>query len=148
MTMANRGKLPIVVVAVVLVVVLAGGVGVFVMKGRGAKKGGTEQKKETASLALGEFIVNLADQGELRYVKATIVLAVRGEPAQAGHGEEKGPSPAVRDAVIGVLSSKRFAELVQTGGKERLKKDIVIAVNKRLEGGEAVDVYFSDFAMQ
>jgi flagellar FliL protein len=150
MTKGSRGKLPIMIIAVALVVVLLGGVGAFVMKGRGGKgNGAAEEKKPAAPLALGEFVVNLADQGEIRYLKANIVLSVTGEVPQAGgHGEESGPSPAIRDAVIEVLSSKRFAELAQPGGKEKLKKEIVAAVNKRLEGCQAVDVYFSDFAMQ
>ena len=149
MATGNRGKLPIVIIAAVLVVALLGGVGVFMLKGRGQKKGGAEEKKPAASLPLGEFVVNLADPGEVRYLKANIVLAVTGEvPGDGGHGAESGPSPAVRDAVIGVLSSKQFAELTKPGGKEKLKKQIIAAANKRLEGCQAVDVYFSDFAMQ
>ncbi|MCX8053871.1 MAG: flagellar basal body-associated FliL family protein [Armatimonadetes bacterium] len=150
MRMTDRGKLPIMIIAIALIVVLAAGAGVFVLKGKGhGKKGEAKENKPHATMPLGEFVVNLADQGELRYLKANIVLAVEGDvPSSGGHGGESGPSPAVRDAVIEVLSSKRFTELTQPGGKEKLKKEIVTAVNERLEGCKAVDVYFSDFAMQ
>ena len=137
------------IIAAALVVALVAGVGVFMLKGRGHKNGGAEEKKPAASLELGEFVVNLADPGEIRYLKTNVVLAVTGEVAAGGgHGGESGPSPAVRDAVIEVLSSKRFAELAMPRGKKKLKKDIIAAVNKRLEGCQAVDVYFNDFAMQ
>ncbi|MGQ9454272.1 MAG: flagellar basal body-associated FliL family protein [Armatimonadota bacterium] len=142
-------KLVLLLVAVLLVVLLAG-IGVFVLKGRSSKgKNRSQEEKPTATLNLGEFVVNLADKGELRYLKTTIVLAVSGEvPSTGGHGGENGPSPAVRDAVIAVLSSKRFEELNTPEGKAKLKKELISAVNGRLEGCKAVDVYFNDFAMQ
>ena len=145
----ERGKLPIMLIVAALVVALIAGVGVFVLKGKGARRGGAGENQPTATLALGEFVVNLADSGEIRYAKTTIVLAVTGAaPSAGGPGGEGGASPAVRDAVIAVLSSKRFAELVRPGGKEKLKTDIKAAVNKRLEGCQAVEVFFSEFAMQ
>ena len=147
MVRGTSGKIPVKIIAIALVVALVAGIGVFAMKGHGKKTGG-EKNEPTAQLALGEFVVNLADPGDTRYVKANIVLAVTGDAPAKGEGEGSGPSPAVRDAVIEVMSSKRFSDLVKPGGKEKLKADIVAAVNKRLEGCKAVDVYFSEFAMQ
>lgn len=147
---SKRGKKLVLLLIAVLLVVLLAGIGVFVLKGRGGKnKSHSEEEKPTATLNLGEFVVNLADKDELRYLKTTIVLAVSGEvPSAGGHGGESGPSPAVRDAVIAVLSSKRFGELNTPEGKVKLKKELISAVNDRLEGCKAVDVYFNDFAMQ
>ena len=147
MARGTSGNVPVKIIAVALVVVLVAGVGVFAMKGHGKKKGG-EKNEPTEQLALGEFVVNLADPGETRYLKANIVLAVTGDAPAKGEGEGSGPSPAVRDAVIEVMSSKQFAQLMKPGGKKKLKADIMAAVNKRLEGCKAVDVYFSEFAMQ
>jgi flagellar FliL protein len=148
--LANRnGKLLFILLAVLLIALLAG-IGIFVIKGRGHSKKSKPVKSEpTATLPLGEFVVNLADKDELRYLKTTIVLGVTGKvPSAGGHGGESGPSPAVRDAVISVLSSKRFGELNTPEGKEKLKKDLIAAVNSRLHECKAVEVYFSDFAMQ
>jgi len=148
--LANRnGKLLFILLAVLLIALLAG-IGIFVIKGRGHSKKSKPVKSEpTATLPLGEFVVNLADKDELRYLKTTIVLGVTGKvPSAGGHGGEGGPSPAVRDAVISVLSSKRFGELNTPEGKEKLKKDLIAAVNSRLHECKAVEVYFSDFAMQ
>ena len=149
MMQGNRGKTPITIIAVALVVIMLAGAGVFMLKGQGGKKGAAEKAaKPTAEVALGDFVVNLADLGQVRYLKANVVLAVTGEAAGGGHGGEGGPSPAVRDAVIEVLSSKRFAELARPDGRVKLKKDLIAAVNKRLEGCRAVNVYFNEFAMQ
>ncbi len=148
MVFGTAGKLPIRLIALVLMVLLVAGVGVFALNGKGHKKSAAHQeKKPTATMALGEFVVNLADTGEIRYLKTDVVLAIAGEAGGGGHGESA-PDPAVRDAVIGVLSSKRFRELAQPGGKEQLKKDIIKAVSGRIEKAEVLDVYFNDFAMQ
>ncbi|MDH7603116.1 MAG: flagellar basal body-associated FliL family protein [Armatimonadota bacterium] len=146
----NKGKLLFILIAGVLIIALLAGIGVFVLKGKGhSKKGHGKKEEPTQPLALGEFVVNLADRDELRYLKTSIVLAVTGKvPSAGGHGGETGPSPAVRDAVITVLSSKRFADLITPQGKQKLKKELVAAVNERLHECKAVDVYFSDFAMQ
>jgi len=147
MLRSKRGKMVVIVAAAVLIMVLLAGVGVFVLKSKGKSKG-PENNGPPASLPLGEFVVNLADPGAMRYLKTTIVLEVRGTIKSGGEGEGGGADPKVRDAVIEVLSSKRMAELTAPGGKDQLRKDIMTAVNKRLEDAKVVDVYFNEFAMQ
>ncbi len=144
----NRSGKMIVMIAIVLAVLLvAAGVGAFMLKSHGGKAG-KKDKGPVSTLALGEFVVNLADQGEVRYLKTNVVLEVVGAQAAGGHGEEGSSNAKVRDAVIEVMSSKRFAELTKPGGKNALKKDIMKAVGERLEGAEVVGVYFNEFAMQ
>jgi len=147
----NRtGKLAIVIIAVALVV-LVGGVGAFVMTSKnGHSKSKTEITGPTASLDLGEFLVNLADSPQMRYLKANIVLEVQGEvPAAEGKGEGGAATdPKVRDAVIQVLSSKQMSDLAGAEGKEKLKQEIIKAVNARMEKAKVKDVYFNEFAMQ
>lgn len=140
----------IIVIAVSLVVVLAS-VGIVAKTTLGKSKGKEKKHVPTVEMPLGEFVVNLADTGTVRYLKADIVLEVAGEAksgGHGGHGESSGPDAKIRDAVIEVLSSKHFEELVKPDGKEVLKKDIIKSVNKRLNGSEVVEVYFSEFAMQ
>ena len=147
MLRSKRGKMVVIVAAAVLIMALLAGAGVFVLKSKGKSKG-PEDNGPSASLPLGEFVVNLADRGAMRYLKTTIVLEVRGTIKPGGEGEGGGADPKVRDAVIEILSSKRFAELTAPGGKNQLRKDIMGAVNKRLEDAKVVDVYFNEFAMQ
>ena len=148
MLKSRRGNTVAIIVAAVLIVVLLAGVGVFVLKPKGKSKG-AEDKGPTASLLLGEFVVNLADPGSMRYLKTNVVLEVSGTiNSGGGHGGEGGADPKLRDAVIEVLSSKKLADLTAPGGKDQLRKDIMAAVNKRLEDAKVVDVYFNEFAMQ
>ena len=155
---SGKGKM-VIIIALAAVAVLAG-IGVVVLKSNG-KKHAKPEKPPTAEMALGEFIVNLADKNEVRYVKANIVLEVEGElPAAEGEGKGEGGDPRIRDAVIQTMSGKHFNELVDPKGKEELKKEIMEAVNERFkekaessEKGKdkqikAIEVFFSEFAMQ
>jgi flagellar protein FliL len=146
----QRGRLPIRLVIIVALVVLIGGTSAFVLKSRGGhSKAKEEIKGPVVSMQLGEFLVNLADAGQMRYLKANIVIEVQGEvPSSGGEGESGGTDPKIRDAVIQVLSSKRMGDLAGAEGKEKLKKDIMAAISERMEKAKVVEVYFNEFAMQ
>ncbi|MHB0912658.1 MAG: flagellar basal body-associated FliL family protein [Armatimonadota bacterium] len=145
---SRHGKLPIMIIAAVLAVVcLAGGAFIF-MKG---KKGGHKKKEvHLTQWKLEEFVVNLADSDESRYLKACIVLEVESEgKSGGGHGESANPEEAkARDAVISELSKRYLSQLLSEQGKDKLKEDIKTALNSKLEESKVHDVYFTSFAMQ
>lgn len=144
----NSGMAKMILIIGLAAVVLLAGLGIFVLKG---KNGHNPAKPPTSEMALGEFIVNLADANEVRYLKADVVLEVEGSLPAPAEGEGKaGGDARVRDAIIQVMSSKHFAELVKPEGKETLKKDVIAAVNQSMkdEDIKVVDVYFNEFAMQ
>lgn len=150
MEMNKNGKsmIIIIVAAVVLLAGLGGGIAIMKMKGSGKHK---VEKKPVVMVPLGEFVVNLADTTEMRYVKTVIILGVEGEmKAEGGEGEGEGggANAPLRDAVIHALGSKSFSDLAKPNGKEELKKEIIATVNKRIEGAKAVEVFFNEFAMQ
>ena len=153
MIRGKNGKAVIIIVLALTLVVLISGVAVVMFKPFGHAKGKGKEKVDkgpAVMVALGEFVVNLADAGQIRYLKTDVVLELRGvEAAGGGHGEGEDPTkPRIRDAVICVMSSKSFSELIQSGGKKKLKEDIIKAVNEQLEEGEATEVFFNEFAMQ
>jgi len=148
MTKRNSGIAKMILIIGLAAVVLLVGLGIFVVKG---KNGHNPAKPPTSEMALGGFIVNLADANEIRYLKADVVLEVEGNVPAPAEGERKeSGDPRVRDAIIQVMSSKHFAELVRPEGKETLKKDITAAVNQSMKDKDikVVDVYFNEFAMQ
>lgn len=57
--------------------------------------------------------------------------------------------PAIEDAVIGVLSSKTYAEVATAEGREQVKREIKDRV-QRVVGDEqqVTNVYFTDFVVQ
>ena len=130
-----------------------------------------EQVKHGVVVDLGDFVLNLADENQRRYLKTNIALEITQseseaeEPAakkEGGHGgEEAAPTqselekklaeykPAIRDAVITNLSSKTAVELTTAAGKELAKEQIMAAVNGILGGqNEVLRVSFGQFIIQ
>lgn len=125
-------------------------------------------------LDLGDFTMNLSDIEPRRYLKANVAVEitnpepiVKEEPKKesGGHGhggEAPAPDPkaaivaemeqykpAIRDAVITVLTSKTSDELATTAGKELAKQQIAEAVNGIFDGErEVIRVSFGQFIMQ
>ena len=120
-------------------------------------------------LDLGDFTMNLSDIQPRRYLKANVAVEVTNpmpEPAveeksSGGHGaaapdpkkalieEMEQYKPAIRDAVITVLTSKTSDELATTAGKELAKQQIAEAVNGIFDGErEVIRVSFGQFIMQ
>ena len=137
-----------IVIVVLLVVCAVLGVAVFTKKGH-AKKSKVPDGPKTM-VSIGEMVVNLADTDEVRYVKTDIVLEVCGKVEAGGEGEgaDSSAKAPLRDAIISVLSSKRFAEINKPGGKDSLKTEITTTCNKRLTDAKITNVYFNEFAMQ
>ncbi len=123
---------------------------------------------------LGDFTMNLSDIEPRRYLKAEVAIEVTNpepvaeeEPKKesgghGGHGAPAAPNPkdaiieemeqykpAIRDAIITVLSSKTSDELSTTAGKELAKQQIAESVNGIFDGErEVIRVSFGQFIMQ
>lgn len=123
---------------------------------------------------LGDFTMNLSDIEPRRYLKAEVAIEVTNpeplpeeepEKASGGHGGHGAPAapnpkdaiieemeqykPAIRDAIITVLSSKTSDELSTTAGKELAKQQISESVNGIFDGErEVIRVSFGQFIMQ
>ncbi|MCQ2739005.1 MAG: flagellar basal body-associated FliL family protein [bacterium] len=123
---------------------------------------------------LGDFILNLCDETQKKYLKVNVAIEVTKKdddfspaevaPAKGGHGEEAPAAPdpmsaiqeemnqfkpAIRDAVITTLSSKTSAELSSAAGKELSKEQITNEINSILGGErEVLRVSFGQFIIQ
>lgn len=125
---------------------------------------------------LGDFILNLCDENQKKYLKVNVALEVTKKdtdfPEQTeeksggghgGHGSAPAPvdpmeaiqkemnqyKPAIRDAVITNLSSKTSTELATAAGKELAKEQITNDVNAILGGErEVLRVSFGQFIIQ
>ena len=127
-------------------------------------------------LDLGDFTMNLSDIDPRRYLKANVAIEItnpepdptqveepKKESGHGGHGAETTApdpkanivaemeqyKPAIRDAVITVLTSKTSDELATTAGKELAKQQIAESVNGIFDGErEVIRVSFGQFIMQ
>lgn len=141
-------KLIIIIAAVVLLLVLGGGGAFFMMKkkaaeaeaaaaaeeedgGGGHAKPAKEAKKPEhgkgdhaappAFVPLEPFVVNLADRDSERFAQVGITLQVD-DPHMAD--EMKAYMPAIRNAVLLILSHKSSEELLSADGKHKLAEEI------------------------
>lgn len=136
-------KLLIIIVAAVLLLVVAGGGAFFMLKksgdaaaaaeedggeaetsAKGAKKG--EGKKDDHAgpptfVPLDPFVVNLADRDSERFAQVGITLQVD-DPKMSE--EMKAYMPAIRNAVLLILSHKSSEELLSSDGKNKLAEEI------------------------
>lgn len=134
----------------------------------------TEQVEDERGilLDLGDFILNLADITPRRYLKVNVAMELSKTPeeiellntpqkASGGHGaapanpiesiaaEMEQYKPAVRDAVISVMSNKTSDELSSATGKELAKEEIKEMVNTVFNGQrEVLRVSFGQFIIQ
>ena len=123
-------------------------------------------------LDLGDFILNLADINPRRYLKVNVAMELSKTPEEiemlnapqeksGGHGaapanpmeliaaEMEQYKPAIRDAIISVMSNKTSDELSTATGKELAKEEIKEMVNTVFNGQrEVVRVSFGQFIIQ
>lgn len=110
----------------------------------------------------GTKVVNLADPGGYRYLKAGIVLEIL--PTDPVFYTLSGPAleeakqhileevdrqrPVIEDIITLTLSSKTFEEVFTIAGKEQLKQELRDQFNARLTIGQVRDIYFTEFVIQ
>ena len=143
---------------ILAVAILAGGGGAaWFMLGSGEEEAHAKDKKHEKSAAdehhdepgpiveLDGFVLNLADQEDLRYLKMTIKL-------ELDRPEEKtdfaAKVPAIRDSLLVLLSSKESHLLRTTNGKRRVREEIRNRVNGLMKKGKIENVFFTDFVIQ
>ena len=128
------------------------GIGMFLM---GRSKGGGKHEEShdkralkaqpTVVYSLGDMVVNLADQGALRYARITVAI---GFTEKVDDAKLKTYEPLMKDAVINVVTGHRFDELHRKGGIQLIKDDIRKSVMEQVPDLKVGEVYLEAFAMQ
>ena len=95
--------------------------------------------------SLSTMIVNLADKGGRRYLRATMDLQL----SQAGD-EQKMESylPQIKDATIKVMSTRRFEDISSIDGKNALRDEIIARLNEVTKAESITNIYFTEFVVQ
>jgi len=94
---------------------------------------------------LDPFIVNLADQPEIRYLKIVVKLEVESEVVAT---DLSARVAQVRDTVLVLLSSKDVNSVRTPQGKFQLRDEITQRVNGLLPKPGVRAAYFTDFVVQ
>jgi flagellar protein FliL len=116
----------------------------------------------------GSKIVNLADPGGRRYLRATVGLEVMppqevlaamhatpkageaaADPVLTEYNDELNlKMPIINDIITTALSSKTFESIYTSEGKDKLREEIKQLLNERLPELNVIAVYFTEFVVQ
>jgi flagellar FliL protein len=98
------------------------------------------------------FIVNFVHRGSLRYLQLSLDLMYY-DALMLERVQEQ--MPVIRNDLILLFSSQEFDTLSTMEGKEKLRSDVLLAVNNALDvdpanpgGAEGGAVYITNFVMQ
>lgn len=98
-----------------------------------------------STLHLETFVLNLADADQRAYLRVGIDLGLNQDAKTVA---ERVPVAQVRDTILGVLGDARVQDLLTSGGKAKLKQDILHALQERVPLLGAEEVYFTEFLIQ
>ncbi|CCJ32608.1 MULTISPECIES: flagellar basal body-associated FliL family protein [Caloramator] len=140
----NKGVSKLMIIIIILLVLLiAAGVFLgymFMTKNQNA----TPKPKPEKTMAMDEFVVNLADEDIRVYIKAKIFLAYTDTKIET---ELKDKMPQIRDLVITTIRLKKSTEF--DGIKlENIRKELIGKINSKLTSGQITNVYFYDIIIQ
>ncbi len=151
-------KLLTILVGVLFLFVLGLGGGLFLIwkklgslpaAGEAAQAAESEKAKTEQAgkiVPLETFVVNLADPGGNRYLRVTMDLEVTG--GKAAEEEIAGRVPHLRDAVLMILPTKRYADISSTEGKTAMREELAQALNGLLAKARVNRIYFKEFVIQ
>ena len=146
----------IIIIAAALVLLIGVGVGVFLFMGGEQEEPKLTPEQEQAELAkkakavgpmvnIDTFIVNIIDDEESRYLKASITVEVS-TPATTMEITER--MPQIKDAVLLLVGNKTYGELKDLQGKIQLRAELINKINSILVNGKVKRIYFTDFVVQ
>jgi flagellar FliL protein len=149
----------IIIIVVGVLVLLAVGVGAYLMLGAEEPAVTGEPGEEIANVSDEDleaiylelrpaFVVNFEHKGAIRYVQANLQLM---SYEQDAIDKVEANMPAVRNRLIMLFSTQNYATLSTLEGKEQLLVDTRDAVNTvvKLKGKLVIDeVFFTSFVIQ
>ena len=95
--------------------------------------------------SLSTFIVNLADRGGTRYLRATMDLELSSEETK---DEIEKRLPQIRDAILTIIPSKSIKDINTIEGKTALRDEIIEKINSFIKKGRITNIYFTEFVIQ
>lgn len=96
-------------------------------------------------LHLDPFVVNLADTEDNRFLRVGVDLVLEKDLTTK---ESRASSARIRDCIIFVLATWRSDALLAPDGKQKLKDEILRALQNRVPELGIKEVYFTEFLVQ
>jgi len=151
----GKSKMMLFVILGVVILLVAVGVAAYLLGSRSAQDAAPAESAQVEDTSTAEgvgpmvditdFIINILDKNETRYLKAAITLELENEETVAEVNERM---PQIRDSVLLLVGNKTFAELNDLQGKLQLRAEIIVRLNKLLKKGKVKGIYFTEFVVQ
>lgn len=142
---SKGGSNKIVVVILALIVLGAGAFGGFYLYLNTTNR--STKSVEEVKVPVGEeMMIKLSDEGGNRYLKANVTISYDKRDKNVGK-ELTNKAVEVKDKTLFYLMSKKVADF-KAENEEKLKTDLINEINKILNDGKIVDVYFGQLLTQ
>ena len=148
-------KKVIIIGAAVLVLAGGGGAAFFMMQddppAEGVEGAAAPAEPEADPLyrpLSPDFVINFKHQGAIHYLQLSMQVMAYEEDVI---DKVAATDPAIRNQLIMLFSGQDYEELGTLEGKEKLRQEVLVAVNEVIKMDPAVgvqDVYFTGFVMQ
>ncbi len=141
-------------IPVIIAVVLSTIIAFIIVKSSVSKRG--EEELRTAQISpkpepltifpMDEFKVNTADVDEPHFIRLKLSLGynMENKKLQTELAQRK---VEMRDIILGILNAKEKDDIDSNIEKERLKEEILKAINNVLRDGEIEAVYYDEFVI-
>ena len=126
--------------------------------GQTGQTGLTGQAGPMQTIPLDAMVVNLADPGGHAYLRLGLALAIEGSATPSASAEGSGAKAMaslpreqeipIRDTVLAVLGQQTSPELLEPGGRERLKQVLLAALAAQHPELRVHGLYFSELLVQ
>jgi flagellar FliL protein len=154
-TNQNTGSKKI-ALGVAVALILAIGGGWLYVHGQPGTSGTTESEAKVFPVVhLEPFVTNLAGvASENCYLRLTVDLSLEkeqgdGEKKETGKANpNKIPVALLRDTILQVIATRTGEELLTADGKNKLKADLLKALQERAPQAGIREIYFTDFLVQ
>jgi flagellar FliL protein len=91
---------------------------------------------------LDGFLVNISSDRGPRFLQMKLEMEL---DAPSLEDEIALKRPALRDAIIVLLTSRNYAELRDPKGMRKLREDLLRSVNGLLKSGQVREIFFTQF---
>lgn len=135
------------VIATVLVMLLSATSIYGILAARSARNNTAGKPKNTVIVTIGDFTTNLALDELMRQsiVKVSIDLEVENQKAATLATKKLSQ---IRDTVLSEMRDMTLLELNGADGMDKLRQNLINAVNKQIMPFELIDLYFVDMVVQ
>jgi flagellar basal body-associated protein FliL len=143
----NGNALKIVIISLLILVIIGGATfgTMYFLNKKNANKASTPKVVVEQTYPLGEFFVNLLDEGGKRYLKVNVYISYEVNKKLTLELDEN--KPIIRDAVNTYIRSKRSTDF-SVKGLDNIKKELISSINPNLTKGKITNIYFNDILVQ